>query len=299
MKPLFILFFSFVSSLAFGAVALTGSYTENFNAPLSADWTLSGLGLVTIAPSGYTSVINTTSTGITTGAIRPNGAGNSFGTVGQTFAPIKPAGSYQTYGFGGSWLVNNSALPGAGSNLDDVRSASIGFDVSSAPSQLANLSFQLGVGDSIDGGEGVFSVRVNGTTIWQRQFGGNGAIIAPTSGLYPNITPTSSTLTTHITGANLLSTGYYLETWNTAIVDEFSRGAQSWTTEAAYTVNLNDIAYTGSALNVEFVWRGLNSSYTDEFIALENFTITVPEPSRAMLFGLAFVAITLRRRRCD
>ncbi|TLD71082.1 PEP-CTERM sorting domain-containing protein [Phragmitibacter flavus] len=276
------------------AVSLaSGNYTENFNAALDPNaWTLSNVGVraytdggrpnVTVAAAGGDGLVSGTA---------PAGT-----NIGDILTSIKPAGSYASLGFSGSWLTNNSAPAGpVNGDLTFTRTATLSFDSLGTHSQIDSISFLLAAGDSIDGVEGVFEVLLDGNVIFRRDFESGGTL--RTSGFSTGFEDVGTGITPLATAANLLGAGFYRETWSAGATTTANRFAESWTVESAYQINLQNIAHSSDTLYLQFVWRGFNSDFSDEFLAIDNLAVSVPEPSRFLLLCSSLGLILMRRRR--
>lgn len=273
-------------------------YEENFDGALGSEWTLDGVGVVSV-PTGGRTVVTNANTGYY-GTITPSSSGHLWGNLGDTFDPIKTPSSYDAYGFGGSWLVNNISS-GSNGDFTVTRSASVSFSDLPTHTSLTQVSLLLGVGDTIDGNEGVFEIRADGVTVFLRDFESGGSIRSTSAYPTPNTGPAPAALVTY---ANLIDTGFYAEMWNdnggTGPTNITNRSAQSWTLESAYSLDLYDLTHTGDTLTLDFIWRGVNSHYTDEFIALDTLRVVIiPEPASgaALALLLGGVLMMARRRR--
>ncbi len=276
-------------------------YQEDFDSALGSEWTLNGVGVVSLPTGGRTVVTNTT--GSTNGGIAPSSPnGLRWGDLGDTFAPIKAASSFDAYGFGGSWLVNNSSIGGSG-DFGVTRTASVAFSNLPNHTTLGQISLLLGAADSIDTNEGVFEIQVDGSTVFLRDFESGGSIRSSSAYTTPNTGPDPTPLATR---ANLSGTGFYRERWNdnggSGPLSETDRYAESWTVDSAYSLDLFDLPHTERTLTLDFIWRGVNSYYTDEFIAMDNLLVVVPLPEPATLLIWSLLAglgmsLGWRRRR--
>jgi|GEM_PF-5107344 len=308
----------FLAPLALGVVLLgqsnaavslaSGAYSEDFNAPLDSNaWTFS-----TQTVSGTTTAQVAVTSYVDGGRTMVTGTGDGDGLVSTRIAPapsgityplpvVTTPGSYATYGFSGSWLVNvGDQRDGAGAtigngNLAAARTATVSFDNVAAHTTIHSLSFLLGVGDSIDPSEGVFEVLVDGNVVFRRDFGSGGSIESAISE-YGNVGD-PSTIDALVTGGNLKGDGFYREYWTAGADDSSDRLAEPWTRESAYRIELNDIAHTSDTLDIQFVWRGVNGNWTDEFIAIDNLYVSVPEPGKAALMLGGFAFLFFRRRK--
>jgi hypothetical protein len=285
------------------AVSLAnGYYSENFNGTLDANaWTVSthvsggnptnSVGVRSYTDGGRSTVKHgtTAGNGIVTGTPPPGV------NVDDTFAAIKTPGSYGAYGFSGSWLVNTGDNGLGNGDLDSIRTATLSFHSLGAHTKIDSISFLLAAGDSIDNNEGIFEIFVDDTLIFRRDFETGGTLRG--SGFLTGYENVGTGITTFVTSANLRGDGFYREIWNANATTTDQRSAESWTLDSAYSVSLQNIAHTSDTLTIRFVWRGFNSDQGDEFLAIDNLVINVPEPGRMGLLLPAFAALILHRPR--
>lgn len=295
----------FTSMSSDAAISLqSGYYFEDFNGSSldSNAWWISKqennaavdtLSIKTYNDGGVTQV---------TGAGSGDRLVNGVGPTGVTYplpAIVAPR-SYAEFGFSGGWLTNSGALVDsagggyANGSTSAVRSATLSFNDLAAHTKIDHISFLIGSGDSIDAAEGVFEVKLGNAVIFRRDFDGSGVTNNPVSG-FPNVT-TNAVFQTLIQGANLKKDGFYRESWIDD-TSENSRRAESWTLDGAHRVTFTDLAHTGSTLDLTFSWYGLNADFLDEFIAIDNLLIMVPEPSKAVLLIAGLGTLALRRSR--
>lgn len=284
-------------SLASAAINLSsGYYFQDFDGTLEADWVLANVATRDIPAGGRTTLTNVANGSSSYyGSIIMNAAGG-YGNVGDQFAPILPASSYANHGFGGKWLTNTVAMARPTIQTDLVRTATVSFDQLGSHSSIG-LQFLLGAGDSFDGiNEGIFEIWIDGNLQWSQQFTNGGRLATGSSNHadFLNIGPAPTALEV---GGNLLGTGFYYESWSSTATNETQRLAAGWTVESAYSVNIDAIAHTSDTMNLQFVWRGIDGDWTDEFLSIDNLTVTVPEPGYVGLMMFGFAGLVLRRRR--
>lgn len=270
----------------FPVVGDTAVYSQDFDAPLGVEWTLDGWQVGTIPASGYTTVIGN---GVNTQLVAPsNPSGLSFPA---TFPlPAVSVDSYSNYGFASGWLVTN----GEGVT---TRTALVEFNNLPSHNGL-DLDLLLGAGNSIDGGEGLLVIRVDGITVFSRDF---------ESGGRPNFGLAGTGIVRMVDQENI-DLGHYRERWNdnggAGPFDENDRIQEGWTVASAYdlagALDLTGVAHIGGTLTVEII-HDLNSGPFDEYFAIENFAITlnnvVPEPATMSLLAVGGLALLRRRRR--
>lgn len=285
-----------VSARLDAAISLaSGAYYQNFDGTLESDWVLSNLATASIPLQGRTVVTNVANGSTNYSGTIIQNANGGYGNIGDTFAPIKAADSYMNYGFGGKWLTNTNGLSynGLENKTDLVRTATVTFD-QLGKHETVSLQLLIGAGDSIDSGEGIFEIWIDGSKVWSRQFGSSGNISSSPPAGFSNVGPAPTPL---VTNANLINSGFYFENWNADATIENQRSAASWVLEGAYSLDFSDIAHTADTMTLQFVWRALEGASSDEFIAIDNLLVTVPEPGYTALFILGIAGFAVRRRR--
>lgn len=261
-----------------GGVAFpdSGVYSQSFDGPLGAEWTLDRWTTATVPASGAAqagTISGTPPAGVTT-----------------PLPAIVAPGSFSSYGFSGKWLTNlarGNALGGPPPR------PTARLEFTNLPwHDRIDLDLLLAVGDTIDGTDtdGPLTIKIDGSTVFQFRFNSGGANLAPADGIVR---------LTRAGGENL--TNWYWERWKPNAVLSSDRTAEGWTLDSAY--NMNDytgfsLPHTSSTLTIELIHE-LSSDHTDEYFAIDNLTMTmniVPEPSAGLL-ALAGAAIVIVWRR--
>ena len=270
--------------ISFPGSNITYVYQEDFDGTLGTEWTLDGWQTAAVFTSG---AVDVTANGTGNRQVRPsNPTGLSYSSATFPLASIVTADSFLNYGFADNWLVNAALGTTTGT-------ATVEFN-NLPEHESIDLDFLLAAGDSIDGGEGIFTVIVDGNVVFSYDFssGGNGL--------------SGSGIVKMVGGGNL--DNYYREQWQdnsgAGPTDENDRFGQSWTFDSAYDMSgalaLTAIPHTADTLTVQFT-HDLSSNYTDEYNAVEGFSITlndvtVPEPSTLVLLAAGLVSLLVHRR---
>lgn len=270
------------------AVSLaSGSYLDDFNWTSSSNWTLTGLGTQTIFASGHNAKMQTApTTSGANGMITPRASETPPTLPAEGVDPIKTPLTYSSFGFGDRWLTNTTASTAP-------RSAIIEFNNLGVHDSI-NLNFLFAVGDSIDNNEGLIELYIDDVLVFRRDANGGGLGATSSVAGSPNV-GADSLFTEYVRNANL--SPYYRETWNSGAVGVNERYAESWTLDAAYGLD-GTFAHTADTLKIEWRITLLDQVYTDEFIALDRFQVTViPEPSKSLLIIGSMAFMMLQRRR--
>lgn len=263
------------------------SYSQNFEAPLGAEWSLDGWQTLSVFWGGATQVTGTGSGNL---LVQPSSPSNftdaAFGGATFPLPAIKAPDSFTNHGAAGQWLINQARSAGLGTGT-----ASLSFTNLPAHESI-DIDFLLAAGDSIDSTDPTnITLRVDGVTIWEFQFTASGNNLSG-----PGIVK--------LVGNGNLN-NYYREQWNNRTAgptNENDRVAQSWIGDSFYDMagfsNLTAIPHTSDTLTIEII-HNLSSAYTDEYLAIENVGVTlngvIPEPSTLALLGIAAALLATRR----
>lgn len=265
------------------------SYAQNFDAALGAEWVLDGWQTFGVFPGGATQV---TATGTGNLLVQPSNPGGftdaAFGGATFPLPAIRAPDSFTNFGASGNWLINQARGAGTGT-------ATLSFTNLPAHDSI-DINLLLAAGDSIDATDYTnITFRVDGATIWEFQFTASGNNL------------TGPGIVKLVGNGNL--DNYYREQWNNGTAgptNENDRVAQSWIGDSFYDMsgfsNFTAIPHTADTLTIEII-HNLSSAYTDEYIAIENFGVTlngvIPEPSTLALLaiGTATCIGLFRRRR--
>ena len=284
--------------IAFPGTGTGYVYAEDFNEALGEEWSVDGWLTTDLFAGGATQV---TKNGSGTGYVSPSSPSSlTYSDANFPLSAIKPAESFADYGFSGQWLINKG-------RAEDNGTATAKLEFNNLPEHTSiDIDLLLAVGDSIDGGtesshaDGpkTITVKVDGQTIFDFFFSAGGTNLS------------GDGVVKLISGGNLNS--YYREQWNdnsgAGPSDENDRSMTSWTGDTAYDMSgytgFTEIAHTSDQLTIEFI-HNMSSSYTDEYQALDNLSVTlngvaVPEPSTVVLLAVGVLLGSLaavRRKR--
>lgn len=275
------------AAIQFPGTGTNYSYTHDFNSALGAEWTLDGWQTVNIFPGGATQVISNGNGNL---LVMPSSPSNftdaAFGGATFPLPAIKPPDSFTNYGATGQWLINQARSSGSGTGAATLSFTNLPLHES------IDIDFLLAAGDSIDSTDLTnITLRIDGTTIWQFQFTASGNNLSG-----PGIVK--------LVGNGNLD-NYYREQWNNRTsgpTNENDRVAQSWIGDSFYDMggfsNFTAIPHTSDTLTIEII-HNLSSTYTDEYLAIENIGVTlngvIPEPSTLGLLGVGACLYALRR----
>lgn len=263
------------------------SYSENFDGGVGTEWTLDGWQVLAVPPSGYATVIGNGWGAQRVWPAQPSG----LVFPGATFPlPAVSVDSYSNYGFANDWLTNTAQGATTATARVDFTNLLLHKSI--------DLSFLFAAGDTIDPGEGLLTIKVDGVIVFSRDFG-PGGITGSLAG----------TGIVRLVDCENIDLGWYQEQWNdnggAGPANDADRFALDRMQASVYDMTsvlaLINIAHTGSTLSIEFI-HDLDQTSTDEYFGIEGFVITlndvIPEPTTILLFGLGGLGLCRRRRRC-
>jgi hypothetical protein len=283
------LIFSTLALLASHSQALTTVYTQNFDAPLGAEWTVGagwdritfGTGASNFQP-GINSITSTVTGGYGTGW-----QGDDDGAANNNFAlPRAPilGGSPSSFSaidprFGGGALINNSN--GAGTFTSTLTLTGL------ASHTVLDVGFVMGLGDSLDAADGAIRILIDGTPVMT--LNGNGAQRNEARNLAGNV----------VLAQDRNLSGQYGESVDPSWA---APGTYSWTVEDAYDMNgvgSLSVPHSASTATITFE-HALDNLWTDEFVLYDSLTIqtdAIPEPGMTAMLGVALGGLFFGRRR--
>ncbi len=255
--------------IAFPGSGTSYIYSQNFDTALGSEWTLDGWAAQNIFTGGKTQV--------NSGDI----SGTAPAGVVYPLVPKTAPSNLTTFGFGGRFLTNNAK---------GTTSATARVEFNNLPTHSSiDLGFLLAVGDSIDSVDTALIIKVDGVEVFNTDFSGGGAQF-------------NAAGTGVIKTANLSTNTYYREKWNVGAATSDDRTTEGWTLETVYDFTnataFNAIAHTSDTLTIEFI-HGMDQTWTDEFAAFENVSISLNGviPTPASLISLLAAAPLVMRRR--